>query len=198
MHQRTFLNTCLMTTVVVFIIGGRFAAAQVALKPTGQNALPLRAKSITATVRVQKSRFATTDLELVFANELGNRVEADFLYTVPDGAAVSDFAYFYGKERVPARIAEKARAAAIYKAITTRQRDPALVEMVGKNTFRARIFPVEPNADLRVQIRYVQVLPVGADGRATLALPLQTPKSVKWDSVFGCGARVGRCKRRRQ
>ncbi|MBC8143472.1 MAG: hypothetical protein H7Y38_18745, partial [Armatimonadetes bacterium] len=182
MEHNTILRA--LTTIVALAVCGRWAAAQVALKPTGENALPLRAKSVAATVLVKQTRFATTDLELVFANELGNRVEADFMYTVPEGAVVTDFAYFFGAERVPARVAEKKRAAAIYKAITDRQRDPALVEMVGKNTFRARIFPVEPNADLRVQIRYVQVLPIGANGAATLSLPLQTPKSVKWDKVY--------------
>ena len=183
MRNKTVHGLHILTTIVALTVCGKWAAAQVALKPTGQNALPLRAKSLTAAVAVKLTRFATTDMELTFANDLQTRVEADFLYTIPEGAVVTDFAYFYGQERVPARIAEKKRAAAIYKAITTRQRDPALVEMVGTNTFRARIFPVEPNADLRVQIRYVQVLPVGASGAATLSLPLQTPKSVKWDNV---------------
>ena len=144
MRKRIRLGVLFLTTLVALTIWGRVAAAQVVLKPTGQNGVPLRAKSLTATVLVEKTRFATCDLDIVFANDIASRVEADFLYTVPDGAVVTNFAYFYGKERVPARIAEKERAAAIYKHITTRQRDPALVEMVGKNTFRARIFPVEP------------------------------------------------------
>ena len=64
--------------------------------------------------------------------------------------------------------AYNARAAEIYSHITSRNRDPALIEMVGKNTFRARIFPVEPNADLKVEIKIVQTLP--ADLRSVLQI----------------------------
>ena len=37
-------------------------------------------------------------------------------------------------------------------------RDPALVEMIGKNTFRARIFPVEPRTDLKIEVQFAQML----------------------------------------
>ena len=172
----------LMTTFVVIITLALGAAGQVALKPKGQNAAPLRLKAMTAKVNIASLQFATTDFDLTFQNQVSERIEADFLFTVPEGAVVTDFAYFYGDERVVARIAEKERAAAIYQHITTRMRDPALVEMVGKNTFRARIFPVMPDADLRVQMRYVQALPA-KNGVVTYSLPLRTEKSVRLDSV---------------
>jgi hypothetical protein len=72
--------------------------------------------------------------------------------------------------------------ACFYQHITSRMRDPALVEMVGKNTFRARIVPVMPNANLRVQIRYVQALPM-PEGRATYTLPLRTGKTERLESA---------------
>jgi hypothetical protein len=89
---------------------------------------------------------------------------------------VTYFAYWFGKEKVVARVVEKERAAAIYQAITSRQRDPALIELVGKDTFRARIFPVMPNADLKVEMRMVQVLPSSRQG-ATYIFPLQPVKA---------------------
>src|SRR5207249_2498331 len=56
------------------------------------------------------------------------------------------------------------------------------IEMVGKNTFRARIFPVEPNADLKVEIKVVQTLPADPTG-ATYELPLQQEKGQALDSL---------------
>lgn len=131
--------------------------AQVVLKPNGQNAVPLRTKSLRSSVTIS-GQFATTKTEMVFQNETAERVEADFIYTVPPHAVVTYFAYWYGNEKVVARVVEKERAALIYQHITTRMRDPALVEMIGKRTFRARIFPVMPNADLKVEVHLVETL----------------------------------------
>ncbi|HMS56501.1 MAG TPA: hypothetical protein PKA27_13975, partial [Fimbriimonadaceae bacterium] len=60
------------------------------------------------------------------------------------------------------------RAAAIYKFITSRRRDPALIEMVGRRQFRVRIAPVDRDKDLRVEIKLAVTAVRGA-----LALPLK-------------------------
>jgi hypothetical protein len=139
--------------------------------------MPLRMKAVKADVAI-RGQFASTDMEMIFQNETQQRIEADFIYTVPDGAVVTYFAYWFGSEKVVARVVEKQRAAAIYQHITSRMRDPALVEMIGKNTFRARIFPVMPAADLRVQMRYVQTLQSDERG-ASYRFPLRPTKEGK-------------------
>ena len=108
------------------------AQAQILLKPNGQNAAPLRVKALKADVKIT-GQFASTQLNYTFQNETSERIEADFIYSVPQHATVTHFAYWYGEEKVVARVVEKERAAAIYKHITSRMRDPALVEMIGKN-----------------------------------------------------------------
>ncbi|HVF11290.1 MAG TPA: VIT domain-containing protein [Abditibacteriaceae bacterium] len=155
----------------------RSAIATVLLKPNGKNATPLRTKSLAANIHIE-GQFATTDLVLTFQNETAEQIEADFLYTVPPGAVVTYFAYWYGEEKCIARVVEKERAKAIYEHITTRMRDPALIEMVGKNTFRARIFPVMPNADLKVEIKMAQVLPSDRQG-AVYELPLRADEEAQ-------------------
>lgn len=147
-------------------------AARVLLRPTGgENSMPLCARSVSADVTIS-SQFASTTLNLVFQNESPNRMEAEFVYELPKGAVATYFAYWAEDEKVVARIVEKAEAKRIYeKIVTFWNRDPALIEMTGKNTFRARIFPVLPNADLRVEIHIVQALP--SDGNAvTYSLPI--------------------------
>lgn len=155
--------------------------AQVVLKPNGQNAVPLRVKSLSVDTHIDR-QFATSKLTLNFQNETGQRIEADFLYTLPPNTLVTGFAYWYGNEKVAARVVEKERAATIYAYITARMRDPALIEMVGKNTFRARIFPILPNADLKVEMQLVQALPSDAQG-AVYALPLPTQRGQQLDAL---------------
>lgn len=147
------------------------STGRVLLKPTGAKSMPLCTRSISADVTIS-GQFASTRLNLVFQNESSSQMEAEFIYELPPGAVATYFAYWAGDEKVVARIVEKAEAKKIYETIVNSwHRDPALIEMTGKNTFRARIFPVMPNEDLKVEIRIVQVLPSDGNG-LTYSLPI--------------------------
>jgi len=128
------------------------------LKAKGADAMPIYTRSITARAEIT-GQFASTTLEIVYANESRDQIEADFIYALPPGAVATYFAYWAGDEKVEAKIVEKKEAARIYEHLTAYRRDPALVEFTGKNTFRARISPVFPDQDLKVELRYVQVIP---------------------------------------
>ncbi|MCH8980262.1 MAG: hypothetical protein IH945_13640, partial [Armatimonadetes bacterium] len=130
------------------------AFGQAVMKPTGQATEKLVPKSLSARVVIERG-LGSGQMTMVFANKNRRRIEADFMYAIPEGMHVTGFAYWYLDEKVVAKAVKKDLAERIYKAITTRQRDPALVEMIGKNSFRARIFPVEPNADLRIELKFV-------------------------------------------
>lgn len=148
-------------------------SAKILLKPNGSDAMTVITRSISADVTID-GQFATTTQTLVFQNENDYQMEADFIYTLPPGAVATYFAYWAGEEKVVARIVEKEEAKKIYNQITTWNRDPALVEMIGKNTFRARIFPVFANEDLKIELRYVSVLPSDKNAAVyALALPGQ-------------------------
>jgi hypothetical protein len=130
--------------------------------------MPLRVKSLAADVMMER-QFATTQLTFTFQSEVADRevadrVEADFIYTLPPHTVVTACAYWFGNEKVVARVVEKERAAAIYQHITSRMCDPALIEMIDKSTFRARVFPVMPNSDLKVEMTLAQALPSDAWG----------------------------------
>lgn len=166
-----------MALVALQVLWTGTAQSRVWLKPKGSDAMPLRAKALSAEVVIEK-QFATTRNVMTFQNETSQRIEADFFYTVPDDSVVTYFAYWYQDEKVVARVVEKERAAAIYKHITSRMRDPALVEMIGRNTFRARIFPIEPNADLRIEMHFAQVLKSESRG-AVYTFPLAPEEAGK-------------------
>ncbi|MFN3653493.1 MAG: VIT domain-containing protein [Armatimonadota bacterium] len=175
------LRVLLICGAAALTFTGRPAAPQVVLKPRGDNGMPLRTKAVKAEVRID-GQFAASRLELTFQNETYDRIEAEFLYSLPPETVVSYFAYWYGEEKVVARIVEKERAAEIYRHITTRQRDPALIEMLSGNTFRARIFPVMPNADLRVEMHLAQVLPSDPQG-VFFDLPLKVEPGQALESI---------------
>ncbi len=156
-------------------------SSQIFLKPSGEKFARLTPKALQTSIVVEK-QIAKSHVEYLFSNDSWNRIEAEFVYTVPENAVVTGFAYWYGKERVVARVAEKERAATIYKGIVARESDPALIELVGKRTFRARIFPVMPDADLKIEIDLVQVLP-GTGSTSTLTVPIKMEKGTKLDQI---------------
>ncbi|MCS6951188.1 MAG: VIT and VWA domain-containing protein, partial [bacterium] len=47
----------------------------------------------------------------------------------------------------------------IYESFVRRQQDPALLEFVGHNLLRLRVFPIPANGSRRITLRYAQTLP---------------------------------------
>ncbi|MEI7576469.1 MAG: VIT domain-containing protein [Armatimonadota bacterium] len=119
--------------------------------------------------------FAKVKATHIFKSGENWRTELDIIYTLPDGAIPTDFAYYYHGERVPAFITEKERAKEIYKNITTRMQDPALIEFIGKKTFRVRIFPVEYGQDLRMEVCWIQIAKT-VKGVPTFEFPIKMRK----------------------
>lgn len=158
--------------LAAFLVAGAHAGAQIVLKPSGRDAVRLQPRTVDVRATV-RGGVAATVWTYTFANNARFQGQADFLLAIPEGGVVGGFAYWYQGEKVVARVAEKERAKRIYEAIVARQRDPALVELVGKRTFRVRIFPVDPDADLKVEVSMAQALPASPDG-ATLSIPLRS------------------------
>jgi Ca-activated chloride channel family protein len=69
--------------------------------------------------------------------------------------------------------AEKARQ--IYEDIVRTLRDPALLEYVGRDVFKVRIFPIEPRSKKRVKLAYTQLLRADA-GLVSYLYPLNTER----------------------
>ena len=69
--------------------------------------------------------------------------------------------------------ADKARA--IYEEIVRKTADPALLEYVGRDAFKVRIFPIEPNSRKQIKITYTQLLKSDT-GLVEYTYPLNTEK----------------------
>src|SRR5258707_1150276 len=69
--------------------------------------------------------------------------------------------------------ADKARS--IYEEIVRKYRDPALLEYAGRDAFKVRIFPIEPQKGKKIKITYTQLLKSDT-GLAEYTYPLNTEK----------------------
>jgi Ca-activated chloride channel family protein len=120
-------------------------------------------------------RLADVTVEQVFHNDAPRQLEGTYLFPLPEGATVSNFAMTMGGRMVEGQIVEAEHARRIYEDIVRSRRDPGLLEYVGRGVFRARVFPIEPHSDLTIRLVYQQVLPEDA-GTLELRYPLATDR----------------------
>ena len=109
---------------------------------------------------------ARTEVEQTWRNDTDRAQEGSYLFPLPEGAAVSDFALYDGDKKMAGRLLDKDQAADTYEGIVRRQRDPALLRYVGRGAYEVKLYPVPPHATRRVTLKYAEALPPeGGDAR---------------------------------
>jgi Ca-activated chloride channel family protein len=118
---------------------------------------------------------ATTTIEQEFYNPNPTRLEGTFMLPVPRGAQLNKFSMEIDGKKVDAELLAADKARGIYEDIVRSMRDPALLEYVGQDVFRVRIFPFEPHGKKRVTLSYTQFLKADG-GLLSFVAPLNTAK----------------------
>lgn len=118
---------------------------------------PLEVHSHDARVKIE-DQVAKTEIEQEFYNPTRARLEGFYMFPLPKGAQIEKFSMWIDGKETHAELLSADKARRIYEDIVRSQRDPALLEYVGRDLLKARIFPIEPNSRTRVKISYVQLL----------------------------------------
>ncbi len=120
-------------------------------------------------------QIATTSVDQEFYNPNARRLEGTYLFPVPKGAQINKFSMEIGGRQVEAELLAADKARSIYEDIVRKLRDPALLEYAGRDVFKMRVFPIEPNSAKRITLSYAQVLP-SESGLISYIYPLNTEK----------------------
>jgi len=118
---------------------------------------------------------ATTRVDQVFVNNAAYPVEGTYIFPLPEDAAVSSFDMWVDGRKLEGKLLGRDEARRIYEDIVRQQRDPALLEYVGRGAFQASIFPIPAGGERRIQLSYSQVLS-RANGLVHYRYPLNTEK----------------------
>ncbi len=135
---------------------------------------PLAVQYHHVTVTIDQ-QVAVTHVDELFRNDNGDTVEGTYLFPLPEGALVTDFAMWVDGARVEGKILTADEARQIYDDIVRQLRDPALLEYAGRGAVQANIFPIAPGDTRRVELEYTQVLPA-ENGLVHYRYPLNTEK----------------------
>ena len=76
---------------------------------------------------------------------------------------------------VEGQVLDATQARQTYEQIVSSMRDPALLEYIGRGAVQARIFPIAPQGERRIELEYTQALPAEG-GLVRYVYPLNTEK----------------------
>jgi Ca-activated chloride channel family protein len=135
---------------------------------------PLEVTYHNVTVSID-DRIATTAVDQEFYNPNGQTLEGTYIFPLPDGATIDRFAMDIDGKMIEAELLSADKARSIYEEIVRKQRDPALLEYVGRGAFKVRIFPIQANSRKHIKLQYTQLITADS-GLSEYVYPLNTEK----------------------
>ncbi|MFH1529948.1 MAG: VIT domain-containing protein [Pseudomonadota bacterium] len=119
---------------------------------------------------------ASADVKMGFRNHTSRQLEATFIFPLPEGASIGKFRMEMMGKWVEGQVLEKNEAKRIYTEIVRTMKDPGLLELVGKDLFQARVFPVPANGVQRIEMSFATSLKQES-GTYQFIYPLKTARN---------------------
>jgi Ca-activated chloride channel family protein len=101
---------------------------------------------------------ASVSIDHYVCNSSGQTLEADFLMPLASETSMDDLALRIDGKMQEGQLLDSREAESVYAEIVRNMRDPALLQFVGRNLYRVRIFPLPPGKTRRLQVRYKQLM----------------------------------------
>jgi Ca-activated chloride channel family protein len=167
--------------VCLLVLGlGASANAHGLLIPEDRSLPPLAMVHHRVNIEVT-DQVAITTVEQSFRNHTDRQLEATYVFPLPKGASVNKFTMWVDGKEQTGELLDSKKAAEVYQSIVRRTQDPGLLEYMGNNMMRLKIFPVLPKVDQKVKISFTSlapedngvieyVYPLKTDGKATRTL----------------------------
>jgi len=141
---------------VLASISASRAGASGLLVPDDPKLPPLRITDHLVDISIHE-RVAITSITQTFHNDHRHRVEATYIFPLPEGADLTNFEMSFNGKMVQGEIVEADKARHIYESIVRQMKDPGLIEFIGSRLLKMRIFPIEPGSDTTIEMRYQHV-----------------------------------------
>ena len=113
---------------------------------------------------------ATTKVEQSYRNTTNRDLEAEYIFPLPAGASVRDFSMWVGGKRYKGEAVDASAARQTYEDIVRRLQDPGLLEYIGRDLWKVRIYPVPRRGEQKIEIT-LHVDLAGRGRRALLPVP---------------------------
>jgi len=123
-------------------------------------------------VRIEVSGFlARAEVTQEFTNPYDRRIEATYVFPLPENAAVDDMTMQVGKRTIRGTIRERGEARQVYEQARANGQTAALLEQERPNIFTQSVANLLPGDDVKITISYVQTIKYEA-GTLSLSFPM--------------------------
>ena len=112
----------------------------------------------------------TVDVTQHFENPFDEKIEAVYVFPLPERAAVSEFVMTIGERRIRGILRERAAAEEIYREARAQGHRASLLTQHRPNVFEQKVANIEPGNRIDVNIRYFHTL-AHRDGWYSFAFP---------------------------
>lgn len=140
-----------------------------AIGPDGKSAGKCPLKNTVVSARIS-GLFAAVDVTQTFENPFPQKIEAVYVFPLPENAAVNRMVMKIKDRTVKGQIKRREEAKQIYEAARDRGQIASLLDEERPNIFTQRVANIEPGASVEITISYLDVLPYKA-GAFTFAFP---------------------------
>src|SRR5262245_11141216 len=147
-----------LAVLVALLTAAASAPAKGLLIPVEVSLPPLAMVNHKVNISIE-DQVAVTRVEQTFRNHTDRPLEATYIFPVPKGAGVNKFTMWVDGKEVQGELVEADKAREIYTSIVRRTQDPGLLEYMGNNLLRMRVFPVAARGDQKVALSATAVAP---------------------------------------
>ncbi len=105
-----------------------------------------------------RGNVAHVSIDEEFYNPYNARVEGIFLFPLPYETTVNKLSIKMGDKIIEGKIYEKDKARKLYEETVRKLIDPALLEYIGRSTYKASIAPISPEEKIGIHIEFIYTL----------------------------------------
>lgn len=145
--------------------------------------VPLKHTSVRASV---VGPAAKVDVTQSFENPFSEKIEAVYVFPLPENGAVTEFVMTIGERRVRAVVREREEAERIYTAARAQGYTAALLTQERANIFTQRVANIEPGKRIDVAITYYHAV-AEIDGSYQWVFPMVVAPRFNPPSTYGNG-----------
>jgi len=133
------------------------SGAMLAKLPEEEKEIPLPLKH--TDVKGQISGYiATVDVTQQFHNPYDEKIEAVYVFPLPQNAAINDFLMTIGERRIRGIIRERKEAEEIYRQARSQGHVASLLTQERPNIFTQKVANIEPGNEIDINIKYFNTL----------------------------------------
>jgi len=163
--MKSFCRNAIITVFPIFFATTIWAQGVIIIEPPPSPRPPVVPALSVLDHRVRVSidnQVGETTVKQVFTNNSRVDLEGTYIFPIPANASITEFSMWMNGRKVTGELLGAQQARKIYQDIVRRLKDPGLLEYMGRDMFRARVYPIPAHGEVQIEVVYHELLRLDA------------------------------------